>query len=158
MRPIARIAARFLSSARAAAAANTRSRMMAECRRSSISGGARQFACKRSALSGEGKLALLQRITLEATFFGNALCGAANRAGADLLPCWVQIVRLAPVFSLTASWSPSGRRFPPQDLVPPGCSKNLPFQPVTDPAGPPRARYSTNGAGVGEHGLWLPCA
>jgi hypothetical protein len=38
---------------------------------------------------------------------------------------------------LTASWSPSGRRFPPQDLVPPGCSKNLPFPPVTDPAAPP---------------------
>jgi hypothetical protein len=37
----------------------------------------------------------------------------------SLLPCWVRIVRLrlkihtAPVFSLTASWSPSGRRFPP---------------------------------------------
>src|ERR1700675_2107819 len=26
---------------------------------------------------------------------------------------------------------------PPQDLVPPGCSKNLPFPPVTDPAAPP---------------------
>jgi len=38
---------------------------------------------------------------------------------------------------LTASWSPSGRRFPPQDLVPPGCSKNLPFPPVADPAAPP---------------------
>ena len=38
---------------------------------------------------------------------------------------------------LTASWSPSGRRFPPQDLVPPGCSKNLPFPTVTDPAAPP---------------------
>jgi hypothetical protein len=26
---------------------------------------------------------------------------------------------------------------PPQDLVPPGCSKNLPFMPVADPAAPP---------------------
>src|SRR3979490_1401628 len=38
---------------------------------------------------------------------------------------------------LTAFWAPSGRRFPPQDLVPPGCSKNLPFPPVVDPAAPP---------------------
>jgi hypothetical protein len=26
---------------------------------------------------------------------------------------------------------------PPQDLVPPGCSRNLPFPTVTDPAAPP---------------------
>ena len=38
---------------------------------------------------------------------------------------------------LTDSWSPSGRRFPPQDLVPPRCSKNLPFPTVTDPEAPP---------------------
>ena len=37
----------------------------------------------------------------------------------------------------TASWSPRGRRFPPVDLVPPRCSKNLPFPTVTDPEAPP---------------------
>jgi hypothetical protein len=40
----------------------------------------------------------------------------------------------------TASWSPRGRRFPPQDLVPPGGSRgsrNLPFPTVTDPEVPP---------------------
>jgi hypothetical protein len=35
------------------------------------------------------------------------------------------------------SWSPSGRRFPPADLVPPGHSRNLPFPLVTDPEAPP---------------------
>src|ERR1700738_4450660 len=37
----------------------------------------------------------------------------------------------------TDSWSPRGRRFPPQDLVPPRCSRNLPFPTVTDPEAPP---------------------
>src|SRR4249920_1152120 len=30
-----------------------------------------------------------------------------------------------------------GRRLPPRDLVPPGCSRNLPLPPVTDPEAPP---------------------
>jgi DDE superfamily endonuclease len=37
----------------------------------------------------------------------------------------------------TDSWSPRGRRFPPQDLVAPRCSRNLPFPTVTDPEAPP---------------------
>ena len=37
----------------------------------------------------------------------------------------------------TASWSPSGRRFPPQDRLPPRASRNLPFPTVTDPEVPP---------------------
>src|SRR6202011_4782067 len=37
----------------------------------------------------------------------------------------------------TDSWSPRGRRFPPQDLIPPRCSRNLPFATVTDPEAPP---------------------
>jgi hypothetical protein len=37
---------------------------------------------------------------------------------------------------LMASRSPSGRRSPPQDLVPPDYSKALPFPPVADPAAP----------------------
>ena len=37
----------------------------------------------------------------------------------------------------TASWSPSGRRFPPQDIVPPRCSRNLPYPTVTDQEDPP---------------------
>jgi SRSO17 transposase len=36
-----------------------------------------------------------------------------------------------------ASSSPSGRRFPPQDLVPPRRSRKLPFPKVTDPEEPP---------------------
>src|ERR1700756_2384547 len=35
------------------------------------------------------------------------------------------------------SWSPNGGRSPPQNLVPPGGSRNLPFPKVTDPAAPP---------------------
>jgi SRSO17 transposase len=35
------------------------------------------------------------------------------------------------------SWSPRGRPFPPQDLVPPGCSRYLPYPKVTDPEDPP---------------------
>src|SRR6516162_6903357 len=57
---------------------------------------------------------------------GSAISKAADGAASTTTP------RCAS--RLTASWSPSGRRFPPQDLVPPGCSKNLPFPPVTDPA------------------------
>src|SRR4051812_43147023 len=38
---------------------------------------------------------------------------------------------------LTDSWSPKGRRFPPQDHVEPLCSKNLPYPIVTDPEDPP---------------------
>jgi len=38
---------------------------------------------------------------------------------------------------LTDSWSPKGRRFPPQDHVEPLCSKNLPYPTVTDPEDPP---------------------
>src|SRR5947208_13972606 len=38
---------------------------------------------------------------------------------------------------LTDSWSPKGRRFPPQDHVEPLCSRNLPFPTVTDPEDPP---------------------
>src|SRR5208282_5497414 len=34
-------------------------------------------------------------------------------------------------------WSPRGRGFPPQDLVTPLSSKNLPFPKVTDPEAPP---------------------
>jgi SRSO17 transposase len=30
-----------------------------------------------------------------------------------------------------------GRRFPPQDIVPPGCARRLPFPVVTDPEAPP---------------------
>jgi SRSO17 transposase len=37
----------------------------------------------------------------------------------------------------TDSWSPKRRRFPPQDLVPPRGSRNLPFPTVPDPADPP---------------------
>jgi len=37
----------------------------------------------------------------------------------------------------TDSWSPKGRRFPPQDLVPPRGSRNLPYPTVTDPEDPP---------------------
>jgi hypothetical protein len=37
----------------------------------------------------------------------------------------------------TASWSPRGRRFSPQDHVAPGASRNLPFPTVIDPAAPP---------------------
>jgi SRSO17 transposase len=37
----------------------------------------------------------------------------------------------------TDSWSPKRRRFPPQDLVPPRGSRNLPFPTVTAPADPP---------------------
>ena len=37
----------------------------------------------------------------------------------------------------TDSWSPRGRRFPPQDLPPPCSSRNLPFPPVIDPEVPP---------------------
>src|SRR5216684_3100474 len=37
----------------------------------------------------------------------------------------------------TDSWSPRGRRFPPQALVPPGRSRHLPFPTVTDPEAPP---------------------
>src|SRR5450759_5280823 len=37
----------------------------------------------------------------------------------------------------TGSSSPSGRRFPPQDLVPPRCSRRLPYPTVTDPEDPP---------------------
>ena len=37
----------------------------------------------------------------------------------------------------TDSWSPRGRRFPPQDLVAPRGSRNLPFPTVTDPEAPP---------------------
>jgi hypothetical protein len=38
----------------------------------------------------------------------------------------------------TDSWSPKGRRFPPpQHLVAPGGSRNLPFPPVTNPAAAP---------------------
>src|SRR5258707_4226474 len=37
----------------------------------------------------------------------------------------------------TDSSSPRGRRFPPQDLVPPRCSRNLPYPTVTDPEDPP---------------------
>jgi SRSO17 transposase len=37
----------------------------------------------------------------------------------------------------TDSWSPRGRRFPPQDLVAPRSSRNLPFPTVTDPEAPP---------------------
>ena len=41
----------------------------------------------------------------------------------------------------TDSWSPRGRGFPPQDLVPPLGSKNLPFPKAIDPeALPPRTR------------------
>ena len=60
---------------------------------------------------------------------GSAISKAADGAASTTTP------RCAS--RLTASWSPSGRRFPPQDLVAPGCSKNLPFPPVTDPAAPP---------------------
>jgi SRSO17 transposase len=44
-----------------------------------------------------------------------------------------------PRFALrrTHSWSPRGRRFPPQHLVPPSCSRNLRFPTVTDPGAPP---------------------
>jgi hypothetical protein len=37
----------------------------------------------------------------------------------------------------TDSWSPRGRRFPPVDLDPRHCSRNLPFPTVTDPEAPP---------------------
>src|SRR5262249_5387452 len=37
----------------------------------------------------------------------------------------------------TDSWSPKGRRFPPQDLVAPLDSKCLPYPVVTDPEAPP---------------------
>src|SRR3954464_13551838 len=37
----------------------------------------------------------------------------------------------------TDSWSPKGRRFPPQDLVPPRGSKCLSYPTVTDPEDPP---------------------
>src|SRR3974377_978386 len=37
----------------------------------------------------------------------------------------------------TGSSSPNGRRFPPQDLVPPLCSRHLPHPGVTDPDNPP---------------------
>src|SRR6266478_5920466 len=37
----------------------------------------------------------------------------------------------------TGSWSPKGRRFPPQDLVPPRGSKCLSYPTVTDPEDPP---------------------
>jgi hypothetical protein len=38
---------------------------------------------------------------------------------------------------LTDSWSPSGRRFPPQELVPPGCSKKLQFPKLIARGAPP---------------------
>ena len=37
----------------------------------------------------------------------------------------------------TDSWSPRGRRFPPQDLVPPRSSQRLSYPTVTDPGDPP---------------------
>ena len=37
----------------------------------------------------------------------------------------------------TDSWSPKGRRFPPQDLIAPLNSKCLPYPVVTDPEAPP---------------------
>src|SRR6266702_4661113 len=54
--------------------------------------------------------------------------GNEDRAEADLGPS-----------SLTAAMRncTRGRRFPPQDLVPPRCSRNLPFPAVTDPEAPP---------------------
>jgi hypothetical protein len=37
----------------------------------------------------------------------------------------------------TYSWSPKGRRFPPQDLIPLGRSRNVPYPTVTHPEDPP---------------------
>src|ERR1700722_5497607 len=37
----------------------------------------------------------------------------------------------------TDSCSPNGRRFPPQELVPPCCSRNLPYAKVPSPEDPP---------------------
>jgi hypothetical protein len=68
---------------------------------------------------------------------------------------WVRNSRATP---LMASRSPSGRRFPPQDLVPPSCSKALPFPPVVDPAAPPlrterHIRYDAEAAAGGQDGV-----
>src|SRR6266478_439126 len=65
---------------------------------------------------------------------------SSRRSGWDILKdgdgaasTITQLFELRPTDSL----SPSERRFPPQQIVPPGCSRNLPYAKVTSPEDPP---------------------
>jgi SRSO17 transposase len=60
--------------------------------------------------------------------------GLVTMKGADGV---ASIITLRCASRLMASCSPSGRRFPPQDLVPPRCSRRLPYPKVIDPEEPP---------------------
>jgi DDE superfamily endonuclease len=61
--------------------------------------------------------------------WGSAISKAADGEASITMPHYV--------LRLTVSWSPSGRRFPPQDLVPPRYSRCLQYPTVTDLEAPP---------------------
>src|SRR5439155_22689363 len=69
-----------------------------------------------------------------------SILSSSKRSGSDILKAVdgvASIITPRSASQPTDSSSPKGRRFPPQDLVPPHRSKNLPFPKITDPEAPP---------------------
>ena len=95
--------------------------------------GSRPFL-KTSASTGWSTLPIYVGVLSEIIRNSSRRSGSGTMKGADGA---ASITTLRCASRPTDSWSPRGRRFPPQDHVPPRCSRRLPYPIVIDPEEPP---------------------